>query len=175
MMKTTSKFPFEASYLRLILRYDAETGQFFWRDRPDAKRYNNARYSGRVAGTSKDGYVVIFIDRKGYRAHRLAWFYVTGEDPGEDVDHRDRDRANNRWGNLRSASRSENLANAGLRSDNISGCKGVSWHSQTQKWRSRINVGRRAIYLGLFETKEAASKAYATAAERYFGEFARTA
>jgi hypothetical protein len=90
------------------------------------------------------------------------------------VDHQDLDKANNCWSNLRAADASKNSSNRGLREDNTSGYKGVCWHKKAGKWTAMIQLNNRSIYLGLYETAEGAAAAYRTAAESYFGEFART-
>jgi hypothetical protein len=68
---------------------------------------------------------------------------MTGEYPDRkfEMDHKDRDRSNNRFSNLRLATTSQNQANVGLRKDNISGFKGVSWEKAQNKWRATIAAG----------------------------------
>jgi len=90
------------------------------------------------------------------------------------VDHRDMNGLNNRKGNLRKSTRSQNLANARKRVHASSRYKGVSWDNEAQKWRSRITVSGKTIALGRFEDEKEAAAVYDTAARRYFGEFART-
>jgi hypothetical protein len=87
-------------------------------------------------------------------------------------DHIDRNRLNNQRGNLRPATQSQNVANIGLRSDNTSGFKGVSWCSQLRKWVARITVGDQYLCVGSFDSKIEAARAYNAAAIRYRGEFA---
>lgn len=105
-----------------LLKYDQETGKFSW-------LYSKYRQRvGDIAGTLRDnGYIQIGINRRLYRAHRLAIFYMTGSWPkdDEDVDHIDGNRANNSYTNLRVCSRSENMHNCQKHSDNTSGVKGI--------------------------------------------------
>ena len=97
-----------AEYLRWNLRYDPETGQF------TRLRHRYGRTTdGAKLGSPKapGGYLRIGICDKLYLAHRLAYLYMTGEWPPEEVDHVNMVRGDNRWANLRAASRRMNLAN----------------------------------------------------------------
>ncbi len=110
---------------------------------------------------------------KMYKAHRLAWFYMTGEWPPDQIDHIDGDRDNNRLVNLRKATNAQNGANARLSKNNSSGFKGVSFDTSVGRWRASIRRNRQLHYLGFFNTPEEAHAAYASAAVQLFGEFAR--
>lgn len=88
------------------------------------------------------------------------------------IDHRDRDKLNNRRSNLRTASRSQNGANQERRQNNSSGYKGVAWHRQCEKWCAYIKVDGKRLHLGLFVNLVDAAQAYDRAARKYFGEFA---
>ena len=98
---------------------------------------------------------------------------MTGEWPSRQVDHKDTDRSNNRWANLRLATGSQNKANMGKRADNKSGYKGVSWYSQTSRWVAQIRFEGKSKTLGYFLDPVKAHAAYCEAAARLFGEFAR--
>lgn len=162
-----------AEYLRSIMDYDPESGLFTWKHRADKKPAWNGKFAGEIAGgLMPAGYVQIGIDLKGYYAHRLAWLYVYGESPPQELDHIDRDRANNRVTNLRPATRAENRRNASIRSDNTSEFKGVSFIKPTRRWDARIMHSRRQICLGHFDTPEEAHAAYRKAAEQLHGKFA---
>lgn len=107
-----------AEYVRAILDYETETGLFRWKTRSfDDGRITkiwNTKHAGKIAGTvCVQGYVAIGVDDHPRKAHRLAWLWVTGEWPVE-VDHKDRNRANNRWSNLRHADDSTNQHNRGI-------------------------------------------------------------
>jgi hypothetical protein len=121
------------------------------------------------------GYVHIKIDGHAYKAHRLAWFYMTGVWPAEDVEHKDRNKSNNRWKNLRLSDDSKNQANTSRRSDNTSGFKSVHFRKDSGKYRARLQVRGKRLALGCFDTAEAAHAAYIVAAKQHFGEFARVA
>lgn len=93
---------------------------------------------------------------------------------GLHVDHRDGDGLNNRRSNIRLATIAQNQHNRGPATRNTSGCKGVTWDKQGKKWQAQIEVNRKNIYLGRFLDKLDAAKAYAAAAAKFHGEFART-
>jgi hypothetical protein len=111
------------------------------------------------------GYVV---SSHGILLHRL----IAATPDGMDTDHIDRDKTNNRRGNLRHATRSENMYNAGPRKDNTSGYRGVHWHPQTGKWRVRIWANKKCIHVGLFSNKSDAIAAHKAAVTELHGDFA---
>lgn len=151
--------------LRDLLDYDPDTGLF-------TRKVRRARFpTGSVAGSPDvKGYIIIEIDGRAYKAHRLAVLYVTGRMPGprEIVDHIDLDKANNRFANLRVASSAENCANRAAHASNSLGVKGVH---QLPSGNFRAKFQGRG--LGVFTTIEAASAAYERAANAVFREFAR--
>lgn len=157
--------------LREALNYDPLTGIFI---RTQAGTPGNQRFIGEVAGNlDAKGYRVISIDGKTYKAHRLAWFYVTGEWPKNQIDHQNEDKDDNRFRNLRDASGSQNQQNRGKPRTNTSGQKGVYWLTRKRPWRASIRHKGRQIYLGSFFTKDEATAAYAAAAKNYHREFAK--
>jgi len=97
---------------------------------------------------------------------------MTGGWPKARIDHRDLDRKNNKWSNLREADDSKNRANTRARPDNKLNIKGVGLHV-CGKYQARIFKDNKFCHLGLFDTAQEASAAYAKAAEEVFGEFAR--
>jgi len=157
--------------LKNRLFYDPETGEFRWLVSSGGVR------AGSVAGgvDKKTGYRRIRALARKYLAHRLAWLYMTGEWPAAEIDHRNLNRDDNRWRNLREASHAENMRNTPRRSHNTSGVKGVDFHKSSQKWRARINVNGRSLSLGYFNNIGEATTAYANAAAEHHGEFARKA
>jgi hypothetical protein len=154
-------------HLRHALDYNADTGQFVWRN-PSSDKMK----PGQSAGTI-ERYLQIRLGGKRYLAHRLAWLYMTGAWPDRQIDHINGDKLDNRWANLRLATPTQNNANAVARKRNSSGFKGVTWHSRNRKWQAQIAANGRHFYLGQFETAEAAAEAYQQAAARLHGEFAR--
>jgi hypothetical protein len=127
----------------------------------DQKPGSHTSYA--VHATSRGGHPITVL------MHRL----ILAAPVGWQVDHRNGDGLDNRRGNLRLSTSGQNQANADLRSDSVSGVRGVSWESQTQRWRARLRFDGVDVSLGRFETIEEAAEVYAEAANRYFGEFAR--
>ena len=156
--------------LRELLDYDPETGEFRWR-----KGFRNEVEVGDLAGCAcgQRCHRSIKIDGRVYREHQVAWFYMKGRWGRPTIDHRDGDVTNNRWNNLRRATWSQNNANRRRPSHNTSGFKGVSLCRKSGKWLAFIGKKGRMIYLGGFLTPQAAHDAYAAAARKLFGEFAR--
>ena len=155
--------------LKSLFDYDPLTGVFTRKI-----RVSIASKVGEVVGCKHKttGYLVIVIRRKQYRAHRLAWLYMTGEQPPEYIDHIDRDPINNRWENLRACSAAENTQNQGVLSRNTSGYKGVYWESKLQKWAARIMANGKRRYLGSCDDKHDAAELYNNEAFKLHGEFA---
>lgn len=156
--------------LKEALHYNRRTGIFTWK----ISTVSHVK-AGDVAGSVNPvhGYTEIGLDSKLYRAHILAYLYMKGVFPLCDIDHRDTNRSNNSWGNLRLATRSQNMANGPIRKNNTSGAKGVSWYKTRNKWNAYITVDYKRKNLGYFDDIEKAKLAYRNAAVLYFGEFAR--
>ena len=156
--------------LKEILRYDPDTGMFRWR-----VRKRTSLRAGQIAGCrAHSAHWCIGIDGRTYRAHQLAWLYMTGQWGRPLVDHRDGNPLNNRWRNLRLSSYSNSVANQARTQSNTSGFKGVTLDRRRGKWMAQIKKDGRRYWLGRFATAEAAHEAYVTAARLLFGEFART-
>lgn len=149
-----------------LLDYSPDTGVFTWRTS------KKSRKAGSVAGSlDKTGYWLIRHGRDIYRAHRLAWLFVHGEWPGDLIDHINRDRADNRICNLRAATKSQNNINSVQERPNSSGVVGVSYCSQTGRWKAQIGCGGKMISLGRFDTVEQAYRCRKQSEKELFGEF----
>lgn len=163
----------DVDYLRRIFDYDPESGVLRWRENPDRPASWNTRYSGQTAGSlDSKGYLRASIKKVRYAVHRIAFALFNGRDSEYEIDHRDGDKTNNRGSNLREASHKQNMRNR-IPSSGRSLPKGVTLHGRRKKYQAVIHVDGMAHYLGLFVTVEDAKAAYAAAAHRYFGEFAR--
>ncbi len=100
---------------------------------------------------------------------------ILGLDHGDrrQVDHINGDGLDNRKENLRICDTSKNVINRSIGKINTSGYKGVNWRKKSKKWVARIGFNNKRIYLGDFNNKEDAARAYDTAALKYYGEFAK--
>jgi hypothetical protein len=156
-----AKTDLTAQRLRELLHYDPETGVFRW------LVTKGGRAAGTTAGFKTKGYTQIGVSGKTYLAHRLAFFYVTGEWPTHEIDHINRNSGDNRWANLRPANRAENMQNQGVARDSKTGVKGVTWHTAGKKWCANIRHQGKLHYLGLFDDIAGAAAAYADAAAAY--------
>lgn len=152
--------------LKELVHYNPLTGLFTWRE----SRVGVSK--GSLAGSlEKNGYIRIRIDYVKYNASRLAFLYMTGKLPEMLVDHRDRNRSNNIWLNLRPATYQENMRNRKLSKHNTSGFAGVSWDSGKLKWRARGVIDSKKVCLGYHATPELASEAYQSFTTEHFGNF----
>lgn len=145
-------------FLKECLTYNPETGIFIWNTRPLSHfktksiwKTWNSRLSGKEAGSISYGYVQVSIDKKKYGMHRLAFLYMEGYFPENQVDHIDRIRSNNKWDNLREVSNQCNSQNCNIKINNTSGVCGVVWHNKPEKWSSSIMIDGKGIHLGLFK------------------------
>lgn len=166
-MRIRKKEP-TAYRLKELLDYCPETGSFHWRVRRGSRR------KGDTAGTLMgQGCIAIGIDGVAYLAHRLAWVFMTGNPAPDEIDHENLDVSDNRWSNLRCATRPQNAANRGAFRSNKIGLKGVSQTKGCSTFRARIGPAKNRIYLGRFPTAEEAHAAYCKAAKELYGDFAR--
>ena len=148
--------------LKLLLDYDASTGLFVWKsDRTTTVK------KGDIAGTNSYGYLVITIGGKRYSAHRLAWLYITGSHPIDQIDHVNGIRDDNRFLNLREVTNSENAKNSKHRINNTSGHIGVGFEIRGCKWVAIIKVEGKIISLGRYTDKNEAVEARKKAEIKY--------
>ncbi|MEI5680503.1 MULTISPECIES: HNH endonuclease [unclassified Mesorhizobium] len=144
--------------LKQVVHYDRETGIFtrledHWRSP-----------AGLEAGYLRpDGYRTITVDGERHLGHRLAWFYVTGAWPADQIDHMDRNRGNNRFANLREVTIAENGLNRSSRAGSSSRYPGVKFRKDRGRWTARISLNFKHYNLGCFDTEEQAYAAYRAA------------
>lgn len=169
----------DQSYLCECLSYDPKNGLLRWKERPlshfpkPGRRIDrtwNTKFANRIAGSlNQSGYILLKLDGKSWKAHRIIYKLVTGEEPPETIDHKNKNTADNRWVNLRPAAKTENCQNAKSQVDRWSKLKGV--HLKHGKIFSQICVNNKVIRLGYFSSEEEAHAAYCKAARLYHGEF----
>lgn len=145
--------------LKKLLKYDTETGIFVWL----ADQGNGRPSAGEVAGYNRvDGYIDISINGRRYMAHALAFLYVYGYIPENQIDHKFGNRSDNRIEFLKEVSSSCNAQNTKKQSNNTSGFPGVCFHNQCAKWLASSTVNRKQKSLGLYESKLEAALARLT-------------
>lgn len=155
--------------LKELLSYDVETGIFQWR-----QVTSNRISVGSAAGTvNSKGYLIISIDGQRYRAHRLAYLYMTGDMPEDQIDHMNNVKTDNRWCNLREASNSQNHMNRWLQVNNTSGEKGVVFHKPSGRWTARVKVNGKLHSLGYYDDKDDAIQIVRQERKRLHGDFNR--
>ncbi len=151
------------------LSYYPESGTVLWRDSIEV--FTSVR--GFPAGSPhKEGYRQVKIKGRMYLLHRVIWHMVTGEWPPNDLDHIDGDRSNNKWVNLRLATRQENLRNSSGKL-HTSKYKGVSWDKVRSKWVAYCKCDGKVRNLGRFDEERDAAMAYDNFVKDKFGDFAR--
>jgi hypothetical protein len=111
------------------------------------------------------------INDKSHQAHRLAWIYMTGHSPKNQIDHIDGVRFNNAWVNLREATNKQNQENRALSLTNVSGYRGVCWKKSLQKWSARVGHHGKRLHIGYFDTPEEAGKAAAAKRAELFTHY----
>jgi hypothetical protein len=160
---TKPRIEVDAEQLRLLLSYDPNTGDLTWKKR-DLPKWDT-RWAGKRAGSIKpNGYcVVTLMNRKGLRAHRVAWAITHGHWPKNEIDHIDGNPSNNRLSNLREANGSENYQNRVRYLNNKSGYMGVYRHNRVNKWVAQIRFNRKKHYLGMYDCPLEAHAAYLAA------------
>lgn len=159
-----------AERLREVLHYDPKTGIFTW-----IKNMRCPYLIGKPAGAQQgreNSYIKICVDSVMHFSHRLAWLYMTGKWPVADIDHINRDKSDNRFDNLREATRQQNIWNSRTRSNSTTGYKGVSYRKDIKKWRAFIAIKGKLCTIGNFDSPELAADAYDKKAKEVHGEFA---
>jgi len=157
------------SELKHYLHYDPWTGVFTW-----IRNSNRGRVRvGQKAGTpytchSGKTYIRIGYSGRQYGAHRLAFLYITGKYPPQEVDHINGDGTDNTWTNLRRVDKAANGRNQKIHSNNSSGVAGVYWNRNLKKWHVQISVNRKRKHV-CFSDSLLEAVCSRKAAERKYG------
>lgn len=155
--------------LRELFDYDEETGVLTWIKSATAR--HNVNIGKRAGRLHSNGYRRLQIDHVVFLEHRIVWAWMKDETPPASIDHINRNRADNRWLNLRAATLQQQSWNALAKASNACGIRGVYFAKDKNKWVAEIRLNGRAVRLGHFPTKEEAAAAYQNAGRAARGEF----
>lgn len=153
-----------ADELRRIMSYDPETGLFTWLTRIGAR----GNPGSTVGSPTDQGYRMTRICGKQYLLHRLAFLWMTGEWPSDSIDHINRNRADNRWSNLRVVTHAQNHQNRSKGKNNKSGVLGVCWSRRDGRWIASITINYKRKSLGHYTNKDDAIAARKAAEQAMF-------
>lgn len=149
-------------YIREHYSYDPETGQIF------------SKRAGRVIGSKVKNrntfYWSATIRGRRHRLHRVAWVIHYGVWPSGQIDHMNGNGLDNRLENLRDSTHTQNQRNQRIHRKNTTGVRGVSPYTRTGQFQASIWFNGKRLYLGRFDTIEAAASARAAAEARYWAE-----
>lgn len=171
------------SDLQARVLYCPKSGAFHWRADCGPESFKSVRawnvwrrkFAGKAIGKTNRGYVVVAMTTAAgaceVAGHIAAWVLANGEWPAQEVDHKNRNRADNRLVNLRLATHQQNGQNKGVQRNSKCGRKGVHQHTQNGNWVAQITVNGRRKHLGSFPSVDEASNAYMTASMAIHGAF----
>lgn len=126
------------------------------------------------------GYMLVDFTKpkkRVYRVHSLVWMaFVTGSTEITTIDHKNRDKKDNRLENLRACTNAQNSHNIGLsgRKNMKSKYKGVCTAPREGSWRASIRINKVNHHIGVFDSEIEAAKAYDKSALENYGDFACT-
>jgi len=179
MPRGTSRTDVTADFLREVLEYDPETGIFRWRHNSKRAARWNTRHAGLPAGCPAKrvhGRIQIRLPNGAlYWAYRLAWLYMTGRWPSDEIDHINGDPSDDRFSNLREVTHQENSCNRGKSCNNTSGFSGVRYREHHRKWEARISVNRKTVWRAYAASAQEAAALRRAALPLFHGRFARHA
>lgn len=149
--------------LKTLFKYNPSTGVMV-----RIFKSGTVKRTGRIHRT---GYMEVTVQGKLYMLHRVAWYLHTDTDPEDlQVDHKDRDKLNNKFNNLRLATQSQNNCNRVISKNSSTKSKGIDFHRG--KYRARIRVNNTRTTVGYFSTLEKAKEALAKARKTLHKEYA---
>lgn len=135
-----------------VLRYEPDTGKFFW-----IKRQGSHGNPNEEAGyIKKDGYRVIEYNYQTWKASRLAWYFIYGYMPIKYVDHINGNRDDNSKINLRGADVRQNGQN---RKEHRAG-RLVGAYRRGNRWSAQMQINNKKVWLGTFNSEKEASDKY---------------
>lgn len=160
--------------------YEESSGKLYWKDRPptqeeDERTYNTwkSRWRGKEAGAKHyaNGYIEVRVNKKLYKAHRLIWKMVTGQEPTKFLDHINGITSDNRFCNLREATPQENARNAKTWSGTQ--YKGVTYDKSKGDYIANFCIDDVTTTSRGFKTAKEAAVWYDEQVREVYGEFAK--
>lgn len=146
--------------------FDYKDGSLYWK----VQKAPHVKIGARVGSPEVNGYETVYVDGRNWRIHRLVFLMQYGYLP-KNIDHINGNRKDNRIDNIRSADDAQNAHNQAMRSDNVSGVKGVSWNNDRQKWAVRVNHNKKT-YQRYVQDLELAELVAIEMRNKLHGEFA---
>ena len=174
---------------RVLQCFTYRDGELFWNNRPldhfaseQVWKIWNKRFAGKKAGwlgkvgrgKNKSVRWHITLDGRQYLRSVIVWSLINGRWPIDQVDHKNMDWTQDHSGNLRECTRSQQMANIGMRSNNTSGYKGVCWDKRRNRWTVRVSFGGKCVYQKYFDDDREGALAYDEMSVKHHGEFAVT-
>lgn len=165
----------DAEVLRALFEYDPITGILIWKARPPTTRENkvfNTKYAGNQVGALNTcGHRQVRVNGRLITVHRIVWKMMTNTDPVDQIDHIDGDPDNNRWGNLRASTQTQNTWNLKPRSNCTSGHSCIypmnTKRAASKKFRVLMRFQGKQRLVGDYHTFNEAKAAYETAFAKY--------
>jgi len=146
------------------MEFELKCGTIVQIDEQDA-----LKFVGISMWITSHGYVRV-CGRNGLR-ERYLHREIMGADSSVVVDHINGDKLDNRRQNLRLCTQGQNCLNTKLRSNNLSGVKGVYWCNKRLKWAAQISINKKTISLGRYHDFESAAQARLAKEKELFGNF----
>lgn len=137
-----------------LFEYHPDTGSLRWKTKK-----GRANIGDEVGWITIKGYREAKVNQVQYKVHRIIFMMMTGHWPDGEIDHKNGNKTDNSWINLRLCTHLENMHNQKMHSDNTSGITGVSWHKRIKKWQASIRHDNRTIHVGYFNSIEEARRA----------------